>query len=337
MTTVTVIAPIHNGVTFVEGFVRRMQDELHDDDRVIVIDDASTDGSADALLQATASDARFVLVRNETNIGVARSRNAAVRMAETEFVWFVDHDDTWERGTLQRYRESIGDADVLLSRADYRTHPDVPGRIVDGIDAKGALDATGAVRLMLEGSVHGYLWSKFFRRTLLGQDPFPPLSSQSDFCGVVAMLARASAVAIIPDIQYHYINRPGSITRGRRVNLDNFVAGRDEMMRAAERVGLIEDRPLIEFFLCWFFCHASVFVPVRQASPGEIFDEGMRRSRAALRGIALAPVFRRRPRTGAEMLLIRYGWFAYRPLMNLALRAVDMRKRAAERRSAGGN
>lgn len=333
MTSVTVIAPIHNGVEFIDDFVRRMQRELGADDSVIVVDDASTDGSADAVDLAIAPDPRFRLVRNEKNLGVARSRNRAVQMAQGEFIWFVDHDDTWEPGTLGRYRAAIGDADVLLSRADYRTKPEVPGRIVDGVAIASHLDAAGALRLMLEGSIHGYLWSKLIRRSLLGEDPFPPLSSQSDFCGVAEMLSRASVIVTIPDVLYHYVKRAGSITRGRRVNLDNFVVGRDAMRAAARRVGLDRDTGVMQFFDCWFFCHALVFVPLRQGAPKEIFDEGMRRSRQALRGIPLIPILRRRPRSAAEMMLIRYGWFAYRPLMSLALRVVDARKRAAERRT----
>nr|WP_244630802.1 MULTISPECIES: glycosyltransferase family 2 protein [unclassified Microbacterium] len=313
-----------------------MRGELGVDDRVIVVDDASTDGSAEAVERATHGDSRFLLIRNEKNLGVAKSRNLAVGMVRTEFVWFVDHDDFWESGTLSHYRAAIEDADVLISRADYRTRPDVPGRIVDGIDRAEDLDAAGALRLMLEGLVHGYLWSKLIRTSVLGVDPFPPLTSQSDFCGVAAMVSRASKVKTIPDVRYHYIKRTGSITRGRRVELGNFMVGRETMLNAAGRVGLDRDTNLLQFFTCWFFCHALVFVPLRQGSPREIFDEGMRLSRRTLRGIPLLPVFRRRPRVGAEMLLLRYGWFAYRPVMSMALRVVDARKREAERRSTGG-
>lgn len=336
MTSVTVIAPIRNGVEFVDEFVRQMRSELGTDDRVIVVDDASTDGSAEAVARASQGDSRFVLVRNNENLGVAKSRNLAVAMVDTEFVWFVDHDDFWEPGTLSRYRAAIGDADVLISRADYRTRPDVPGRIVDGVDHSGDLDASGALRLMLEGLVHGYLWSKLIRTSVLGVNPFPPLTSQSDFCGVAAMMSRASKVRTIPDVRYHYIKRTGSITRGRRVALSNFDIARKTMLEAAGRVGLDSEADLLHLFTCWFYCHAVVFVPLRQGSPREIFHEGMRLSRRTLRGISLLRVLRRRPRVAAEMLLIRYGWFAYRPVMSLALQVVDARKRSAERRSTGG-
>lgn len=336
MTSVTVIAPIRNGIEFVDDFVRQMRRELGVDDRVIVVDDASTDGSAEAVERATRDDSRFVLLRNEENLGVANSRNLAVSMVDTEFVWFVDHDDFWEAGTLSHYRAAIGDADLLISRADYRTRPDVPGRIVDGIGQSRDFDASGAVRLMLEGLVHGYLWSKLIRTSVLGADPFPSLTSQSDFCGVAAMMSRASKVKTIPDVRYHYIKRTGSITRGRRVELSNFVVARETMLDAAGRVGLDREADLLQFFTCWFYCHALVFVPLRQNSPRPIFDEGMRLSRSALRGVPLLRVLRHRPRVGAEMFLIRYGWFAYRPVMSLALKVVDARKRLAERRSAGG-
>jgi GT2 family glycosyltransferase len=70
---------------------------------VVVVDNASTDGSADAV---AATHARVTLVRAETNLA-SLGRNLAVRGLTTRYVAFCDDDTRWEAGAL------TGAADLL--------------------------------------------------------------------------------------------------------------------------------------------------------------------------------------------------------------------------------
>jgi GT2 family glycosyltransferase len=63
---------------------------------VIVVDNASRDGTADAIEQAFP---RVELIRSERNLGAA-GRNVGVRLARTPYVAFADDDSWWASGSL---------------------------------------------------------------------------------------------------------------------------------------------------------------------------------------------------------------------------------------------
>ncbi len=60
---------------------------------VILIDDGSTDGSAQLCDQLAAEDDRIV-VRHTANSGVSHARNIGIELARGRFIVFVDSDDT---------------------------------------------------------------------------------------------------------------------------------------------------------------------------------------------------------------------------------------------------
>lgn len=63
------------------------------DQEVVVVDDGSTDGTADRL--AALDDGRLRVVRHERSRGVAKARNAGIEVARGEWIAFLDDDDVW--------------------------------------------------------------------------------------------------------------------------------------------------------------------------------------------------------------------------------------------------
>lgn len=323
---VTVIAPLFNAAEYVDVFVSKLQETLGAHDEAVIIDDASGDGTSDAIAPLIEEDSRITLLRNEKNLGVAESRNKAVRAASGEFVWFVDHDDKWEPAILEVLASNSDGVDLVQCRADYWIEPDTNVRVVDGVDELRELTAASYAELMLEGRIHGYLWSKLIRRTVLGEAPFPPLSSQSDFSGLAALLPQLKGVRLIPDVLYHYIQREGSITRGKRVNFSNFEYGHKALTDSALRLG-VGSRDVLDLFKARFLIHAAAFVPVRQRTPREVRRAGLSIAHAHSRSIDVSRVLRMNRRVGAEMAVIRYAPVVYTPALKLALAYHDMRVR----------
>jgi len=91
----SVIMPVYNRERYVVPALRSLvrQRDAADLD-IIVIDDGSTDGSAEAVRSMIVEHPCIRLFRQE-NMGVARTRNAGLRQlpADAEFVSFLDSDD----------------------------------------------------------------------------------------------------------------------------------------------------------------------------------------------------------------------------------------------------
>lgn len=68
---------------------------------VLVIDDCSPEDLT-AVLEAFREDGRVRVIRNERNLGAARSRNRGVDLARGAYVAFLDADDIWAPGKLEK-------------------------------------------------------------------------------------------------------------------------------------------------------------------------------------------------------------------------------------------
>lgn len=97
---VSVIMPAYNCEKFIAKaiesvLVQNVSLEL------IILNDCATDGT-ERVIQQYLSDQRIRYVKNDRNMGVARTRNEGVRMAMGEYVAFLDSDDWWEKEKLSK-------------------------------------------------------------------------------------------------------------------------------------------------------------------------------------------------------------------------------------------
>jgi len=88
---VTVLLAVCNGEPFVGDAVRSVLAQTFRDFELLVIDDASDDGTAETL--AGLADARLRVVGNEENLGLTRSLNRGLALARGEYVARLDADD----------------------------------------------------------------------------------------------------------------------------------------------------------------------------------------------------------------------------------------------------
>lgn len=99
---------------------------------LLVIDDCSPEDLT-AVLEPYRADARVCILRNEENLGAARSRNRGVALAKGEYVAFLDADDIWESGKLKKQLAVLQDTGaVLCATARELMTPDgaLTGRVI---------------------------------------------------------------------------------------------------------------------------------------------------------------------------------------------------------------
>lgn len=102
---VSVVIPTRNRRALLERTLASVLGQEGVELAVIVVDEASTDGTADVL--ASVADPRVSIVRHFEARGVAAARNAGLERVETDWVAFVDDDDLWAPHKLASQLETL--------------------------------------------------------------------------------------------------------------------------------------------------------------------------------------------------------------------------------------
>jgi len=103
--TVSVIIPLYNKARVISGTLGSVLSQSFQDFEIIIIDDGSTDGGDQI---AADLDPRVNVVR-QANAGPGAARNRGLAMARGELVTFLDADDEWLPGFLERAIQALRD------------------------------------------------------------------------------------------------------------------------------------------------------------------------------------------------------------------------------------
>lgn len=92
---VSVVLPTHDRAERLEGAMASVLSQTVTDLELIVVDDASTDGTPALLERAADADPRVRFVRRERSAGPSPARNTGIRIANGDYLAFIDDDDRW--------------------------------------------------------------------------------------------------------------------------------------------------------------------------------------------------------------------------------------------------
>ncbi|MFV8271462.1 glycosyltransferase family 2 protein [Flavobacterium sp. GT2N3] len=100
---ISVIMPVYNCVSFIEEAVNSILNQTFANFELIIIDDASTDGTSDILKNFT--DPRIKFVFKEVNQGVSTATNEGFRLAKGKYIARMDGDDI---SVKERFEKQVG-------------------------------------------------------------------------------------------------------------------------------------------------------------------------------------------------------------------------------------
>ena len=93
MTDITVLMAVFNGAAFLDLAVQSVLDQTHYDFEFLIVDDGSTDCTANTIQKYAGRDNRIRIVKNLVNMGLTRSLNLGLRKAEGKYIVRMDADD----------------------------------------------------------------------------------------------------------------------------------------------------------------------------------------------------------------------------------------------------
>ena len=113
MAKISVIVPIYNDDRYLQECLDTIINQTFEDIEIICVNDGSTDESLNILKQYESRDCRVKVISQE-NKGVGAARNAGIKIACGEYIYFIDADDYLELTGLEEMYDLSQQMDLDL-------------------------------------------------------------------------------------------------------------------------------------------------------------------------------------------------------------------------------
>ena len=171
---VSIITPTYNHEKFIAPCIESVLAQTYPDWEMIIVDDGSTDATAD-IVEKYGNDKRLKFLRHRENYGkerLAETHNEALALTRGEFVTVLEGDDYWPDYRLKLQLGSFFNSDAVLSHGEIAV--DREGMVCDWRQKRRyprsvwENDPLGsALKVMLTGAILVLAQSAMLRRKVL--------------------------------------------------------------------------------------------------------------------------------------------------------------------------
>ena len=245
---ISVIMPVYNAAGTLHRALRSVLRQTLTDFELILVDDCSTDESADILRSYQALDNRVRIFSTTKNSGPGVARNVGLKNARGRYIAFLDSDDFWMRNKLERQVRIFDNDEVILSYTAtvlLNQRGDILG-ILKGQRKLYLRDMKFANRVTLSSAT--------FRSKLNGAEKMPSIRSRQDYAYWIALLRKNHGyISGVPDTLVGYVKMPGSVSSNAWRN----VVDTHRMYVSEVGVSGVQAAMLVMVFAC-FKCQKEV-------------------------------------------------------------------------------
>lgn len=132
--TISVIVPVYNAKTTIDRAIISVYNQSIDNFKIILIDDGSTDGSAEICDMWAAKDMRITTIHLETNKGLSNARNVGLdNVIDDGYVFFLDSDDEISDNAFCKLLKVAQNTNADIIVGGFISKDIVSGQIIDKI------------------------------------------------------------------------------------------------------------------------------------------------------------------------------------------------------------
>lgn len=249
---ISVIIPVYNVEDLLEKCVSSITASSFSDFEILLVDDGSTDKSAELCDALAKNDSRILAFKKE-NGGLSDARNFGLDRARGELICFVDSDDFVEAEHFTTLLDLIEkyDADIsvggICNCYESRRVPQCEALIENVCSGEEALGK------MLEGvEISGSPCCKLIKRELLENRYFIVGKTYEDAFYLPELMLSAKRVAYTTKPLYNYWHRRNSITtKPFNERAMDVVDAYNYTAELIEKKGLNSLRSLADFRIWW--------------------------------------------------------------------------------------
>jgi glycosyltransferase involved in cell wall biosynthesis len=171
----SVVMPAYNAEIFIDEAIESVLSQTFTDLELIVVDDASTDGTWEVVSKHAAADTRVKVFRNDINVGAAGSTNRGIGLARATLIGRMDADDVSLPTRFEKQVDALRNNPHYAVVGTFASHTNEAGKIL-GLSPTGprsedefnALRAAGKPTMVFGGTA---LFTKALFERVGGFDP----------------------------------------------------------------------------------------------------------------------------------------------------------------------
>lgn len=211
MEKISVIIPVYNAATWVGLTIDNILKQSYRQIELILVDDASTDGSDLICQQYAAQDQRVIYIKQASNGGVSQARNIALDRSTGAWLFFIDSDDLLDNDGLSKliayahqYQVSVVEAKRCIwwyHHQQWKTFNEIYR-----VRKNKRLNKNG---IMVKPR---YVTGKLYRRDVIGNVRFnEKIRCYEDTLFNHQIKTQIHGYLMVADVRYHYIQHTSSL------------------------------------------------------------------------------------------------------------------------------
>ena len=221
---VSFIVPVYNAETTIDKCLKSIFElnKCSVDYEVIVVNDASEDGTANHVAKFERYNENLVYIENDENRGISVSRNVGAEVASGDYLIFIDSDDYIEETLLCDIEKYINEGvdlikwNALITDENYNyIKNDLD--IEDSYPSKVKFDVCSGSeafnQLFGKDNLLSCVWCYAIKKSIF--EKFPEGRYHEDYAKMMLMILKAKTVVSIGKFEYYYVMTSDSVMRNK--------------------------------------------------------------------------------------------------------------------------
>lgn len=145
-TLVSIITPVYNCEKYLAATLDSVLAQTYPNWEMLLVDDCTPDGSPEIIREYQEKDKRFRYHRLPENGGAAVARNKALELARGRYIAYLDADDIWFPGKLERQLRFMEEHNAAFTCCDYERIEDDGTPLHKVVHMPGTITYEGLLR-----------------------------------------------------------------------------------------------------------------------------------------------------------------------------------------------
>lgn len=209
---ISIVVPVYNVQNYLDCCVKSLVSQSYSNIEIILVDDGSTDNSANICDEWKKKDPRIRVIHKQ-NGGLSDARNAGMAMATGAYIGFVDSDDYIHKDMYRLLYENLLENKSDISACGIELFWDNDSKtktLTNGFN--GTLTAEEAMLAIInEDNLKQPVWNKLYKTRLVRKISFPIGKQHEDVFWSYQALGVVKLISVFDTPLYFYRQRQNSI------------------------------------------------------------------------------------------------------------------------------